>query len=91
MLMYCDLWHKEFKIELQTGLLLETLLYRKNFGQAKNSAPHRVSMLEDSTQYVTLVTALAQDVGKGMVAAAIEAKLDRSNQCTYFINGQLEF
>ena len=27
MLMYCDLWPKEFKIEYQTGLLLATLQY----------------------------------------------------------------
>ena len=29
MLMYCDLWSKEFKVEQQTGLLLATLRYLK--------------------------------------------------------------
>ena len=32
MLKYCDLWHKEFKIEQQTGLLLATLRQFKYLG-----------------------------------------------------------
>ena len=36
LLMYCDLWPKEFKIEQQTGLLLATLQYASTYARMQS-------------------------------------------------------